>query len=148
MTAMSPESSGMPEKIRIFSVDEANATLELVVPIIEQLQGLQQSVVDVDQQLEVTQHKLTAGNGYPIQELKQQAAQLTNRRAHLVEAYKSALEQLAGLGCLLKDLQKGLIDFYAMHDGDLVFLCWHLGEDRIRFWHDVEDGFAGRQPLT
>lgn len=52
------------------------------------------------------------------------------------------------LGIQLKDYSRGLIDFPSMRDGHVVLLCWQLGEDeQIQWWHKVEDGFAGRQPI-
>ena len=57
------------------------------------------------------------------------------------------MQQLEDLGCLLKDLTTGLVDFYGTRRGELVFLCWKLGEDRIRFWHGLDEGYTGRQPL-
>jgi len=47
----------------------------------------------------------------------------------------------------VKDLTIGLIDFVALHDGREVYLCWQYGEESIQFWHEIEAGFAGRQPL-
>jgi len=91
--------------------------------------------------------KVSAGNGYPIQELKDQIRELTQHQLHLLEAFQSALQQLEALGCLLKDLSKGLVDFYTLRDGQLAFLCWKLGEERINYWHDIDSGYAGRQPL-
>lgn len=56
--------------------------------------------------------------------------------------------ELEALGVQLKDFERGLVDFPAMRDGRVVLLCWQLGEgDRIEWWHDLEAGFAGRQPL-
>jgi len=51
------------------------------------------------------------------------------------------------MGCELKDIDQGLIDFRAEREGREVYLCWKLGEPDIRWWHDLESGFAGRQPL-
>jgi hypothetical protein len=70
-------------------------------------------------------------------------------------AYVTALAELAecagrldSLGVQLKDYERGLLDFPAMRDGSVVLLCWRLGEgDQIEWWHDLEAGFAGRQPL-
>ena len=77
-----------------------------------------------------------------------------------VEQAQAAVEEVAseiGLlvadleaaGVQVKDLDRGLVDFPARHpeSGDLVLLCWHLGEDRVAFWHGLEEGFAGRKPL-
>ena len=59
----------------------------------------------------------------------------------------SLLHQVKDMGVHIKDIEKGLCDFPYMRDGRVVYLCWHLGEDRIGFWHDIEAGFAGREPL-
>ena len=59
----------------------------------------------------------------------------------------SLMHQIKDLGVLVKDLDKGLCDFPYMRDGRVVYLCWHLGEERIEYWHDIETGFAGREPL-
>jgi len=63
------------------------------------------------------------------------------------EFYKE-LEKLEKIGCLLKDLDKGLIDVYYKFEGRDVFLCWKLGEDKIKAWHEIDAGFAGRQPIV
>ena len=57
------------------------------------------------------------------------------------------INQIKELGVLLKDVDKGLCDFPYMRQGRVVYLCWQLGEDSIGYWHDVETGFAGREPL-
>jgi hypothetical protein len=57
------------------------------------------------------------------------------------------LHQVKDLGVVVKDVDKGLCDFPYMRNGRVVYLCWHLGEDSIAFWHDIESGFAGREPL-
>jgi hypothetical protein len=57
------------------------------------------------------------------------------------------IHQIRDLGVLLKDAEKGLCDFPYIRQGKVVYLCWQLGEDRIEYWHDIESGFAGREPL-
>ena len=128
-------SPSINESPKTFTVDEANALLLQVKPLLEQLQGLQRSIAQTSQQLDERVRKVSAGNGYPIQ------------TPPLLEQFQSTLKQLEELGCWLKDLNTGLIDFYGLRDGELIFLCWKLGEDHVRFWHSVEAGFAGRQPL-
>lgn len=135
------------QPIKTFTVDEANALLPAVRPLIEQLQGLQRSMVTVNRQLEELARKVSAGNGYPVQSLKQEIDLLSRHAPQLVESFESALKQLEALGCRLKDLETGLSDFYSVHEGEIVFLCWKVGEDRVRFWHTLEGGYAGRQPI-
>ena len=62
------------------------------------------------------------------------------------EFYKE-LEKLEKVGCLLKDLEQGLIDFYCKFEGRDIFLCWKLGESKIVAWHEIDGGFTGRQPV-
>jgi len=64
-----------------------------------------------------------------------------------VSRLAAILQQVAEMGVLVKDVEKGLCDFPYIKDGRVVYLCWHLAEDTIEFWHDVESGFAGREPL-
>ena len=66
-----------------------------------------------------------------------------------VEAYNLYLtaERIRELGVVLKDLDMGLLDFPHEREGRVVFLCWHPPEERVAFWHELEAGYAGRQPL-
>jgi hypothetical protein len=57
------------------------------------------------------------------------------------------IHQIKDMGVLLKDADRGLCDFPYMRQGKVVYLCWQLGEDEIKYWHDIETGFAGREPL-
>jgi hypothetical protein len=57
------------------------------------------------------------------------------------------LQQVKEMGVHIKDIDKGLCDFPYMRNGRVVYLCWHLGEDTITHWHEIESGFAGREPL-
>ena len=50
-------------------------------------------------------------------------------------------------GAIVKDLDEGLVDFPAVRDGEEILLCWRLGEEEVAYWHGLEEGFAGRQPL-
>ena len=55
--------------------------------------------------------------------------------------------EIQAMGVLVKDLDTGLVDFPATRDGEDILLCWQLGEDEVAYWHGLEDGYAGRQPL-
>ena len=113
----------------------------------EQLRTLQQALLATNEELDSCAQKLTAGNGYSIQQLEERTAVLTTQQFQLIEELQAALQRLESLGCTLKDVDRGLVDFYALRDGDIVCLCWRADEEQIRFWHGVEDGFAGRKPI-
>lgn len=131
----------------IFTVEEANRLLPRVRPLVEQLRALQASIVKTNAQLDESVNKLSQGNGYPLQELRDQIEKLTRHQLQLIEAFHSAIQQLETLGGVLKDLSMGLVDFYTVRDGEPALLCWKFGEDAIRFWHSLDSGYTGRQPL-
>ncbi len=69
------------------------------------------------------------------------------RYIRALERISDSVEAIQEMGVLVKDLDIGLCDFPHQMNGRVVYLCWKLGEPEIRFWHEVEDGYAGRQPL-
>jgi len=68
--------------------------------------------------------------------------------AKAMERLEKEIQSLEDLGCVLKDMMTGLIDFPAVRLGMRVWLCWRLGEDRVMFWHGLHEGFAGRKPVN
>ena len=72
-----------------------------------------------------------------------------NKKFHELNAeFYSVLSELIGKGCIVKDLRRGLVDFYSMHQGKEIFLSYILGEDRIRFWRDIDCDFEQRKPIS
>ncbi len=69
------------------------------------------------------------------------------RRDSLAQRLKAAIERVQEFGCVVKDLDMGLIDFPTLFRGVEVCLCWRLGEPRIEYWHGMEEGFRGRKPI-
>lgn len=76
-----------------------------------------------------------------------QLAEQKSRRETAARALQKAVERVHEFGCLVKDLDIGLIDFPTLFQGEEVYLCWKLGEPRIQFWHGVTEGFRGRKPI-
>jgi len=69
------------------------------------------------------------------------------RRDRAAAGLKAAIEKIQESGCIIKDLDIGLVDFTTLFRGQEVYLCWKLGEPGIRFWHGMNEGFAGRKPI-
>lgn len=78
---------------------------------------------------------------------RERIAQLRGRKDSAARGLKSTLERIQDIGCQLKDIEIGLIDFPTLYREREVYLCWKLGESGIGFWHHVEDGFRGRRPI-
>jgi hypothetical protein len=76
-----------------------------------------------------------------------QASRRQAEREKALQEARDTLLEIDEIGVQVKDLEKGLLDFPCMIDGQTVLLCWKLGEKEIGFWHTTEDGFAGRKPL-
>ena len=130
---------------RLFTVDEANARLPLVQAITSDLVELFKSITDRKQRLDhLTEGRdMSSGNPYD-DELAHIAEELEKDTAKAQEYVK----ELTDLGVELKSPLDGLVDFPSEMDGRIVYLCWKLGEDEVQYWHELEDGFGGRQSLT
>lgn len=140
---MTPEST--PE---ILTLAEANAALPNVDQLIEQLQGLQREMADGEALREELTKKLAGGNGHSRTALQDQLHAGTARQDQLVAEAEATFHALSACGAMLKDLESGLVDFYGERAGDVILLCWRLGEaQRIGYWHTLEGGFAGRRPV-
>ena len=132
---------------KLLTRSEANALLPTIKPLIAHLQALHRAILVVDQQLEATAPQRSVGNGHALHDEAQQRHTLTQRRQSLIDDVVSSIRQLERHGAVLKDIEQGLVDFYALHEAQVVCLCWKDGEDRVRFWHTLEAGYPGRQPV-
>jgi len=130
---------------RLFTIEQANAMLPLVRAITTDLANLAKDVVERRHRLALltSGRDLKPGDPYS-DELATMEADL-ERDASRLQEY---VDELRDLGVEPKGAVEGLVDFPCMLDGRLVFLCWRLGESDVLHWHDLESGFAGRQPLT
>jgi len=120
-----------------FTVEEANATLAVIEPLVERLLQLYQKIADEQTGIIPAMQK-AGGNG-------------GNRPASQVGLWMGELEalvqQIQALGVLIKDARIGLLDFPALRDGREIYLCWRYGEMSVAYWHDIDAGFNGRRPL-
>ncbi len=129
---------------RYFTPDEANAALREVRPLVERMVEQRRALVAAQERQEQVAARI-GGNGGGIEPAE--LASLDEDVQAAADAIADCVNRLEELGAQVKDLDAGLIDFPALRRGEEVLLCWHLGEDEIRYWHGLEDGFAGRRPL-
>ena len=130
--------------MRLYSVEEARAMLPQVIPIVEQVR-------DAFLHLRAFQAATAAEARGATGDGNLMADPWAGSGENLVEAHSQSLRrataQLDSWGIEVKDPEKGLIDFYHERDGDVVCLCYMLGEPDIGYWHTTQAGFAGRRPL-
>jgi len=129
---------------RHFTPEEANEALERVRPVAGSLVAHRRAfTVAAARRARLSQR--ISGNGGDFD--PQEPSELDEQLEREAEAVARAVEELQGLGVLVKDLDRGLVDFPALRDGEEVLLCWQVGEDEVAYWHGLEEGFAGRKPL-
>jgi hypothetical protein len=66
----------------------------------------------------------------------------------MADALKEQVQAIMATGCVIKDIETGLVDWPALHNGHEIWLCWRYGETEVAWWHDQTSGFAGRQPIA
>jgi hypothetical protein len=135
----------MDEGPRIFTVEEANAllpTLELALGDLARLRSELEHTIRAVGGAEAAVAVLQRGE--PPPDGKEADAV---RLKSIADEVGTAVERVNALGCVLKDIEAGLIDFYALRDDEPVFLCWQLGEPAVAHWHPLEEGFAAREPI-
>jgi len=127
---------------RLFTVREAEATLPLVRRVVRDLLQAYPRWKELVSRYELLSAPLRAEAGEPpeIRAVRDEAAQVAER-------INGFLVELEEVGCVFKGFEAGLVDFYALKDDRLIFLCWRMGEEHITHWHEVDAGFSGRQPI-
>ena len=129
---------------RYFTVEEANEALGEVRPLTEELVGHRRALVELQERQSVLTARI-AGNGGNVEPHELEDVQ--ERLDEEVAGIARCVARIHELGGLVKDLDDGLVDFPATHEGQEILLCWRLGEDEIAFWHGLDEGFSGRKPL-
>lgn len=120
---------------KYFTVAEANRALLYVSRIVDDLTSQYRQAVSIRQRLE-----------RPVGD--DDAEELRDRYEQTMSQLNSLIDELQAVGVELKDFEKGLLDFPALHEGREIYLCWHRGEDRIHCWHEIDAGFAGRKDVA
>ena len=134
-------------EIKMLTLEEANALLPQVRAILKSLRDLRDRVLRIQAQIEIEEMTGLGSDGR-LTPAAQNAVtiQMDEFQVH-TNQFENLLEELYQLGAHLKDLNRGLIDFYSLRDEEVVFLCWIEGESEIQHWHTIEGGFQSRQSL-
>lgn len=122
---------------RTFSLEEAKDTLALILPWVTEIMAIRSAILKRQPEVWPVVEK-AAGNGGSL---------AASQMAEDFDRLDDLVRRIQQTGVLLKDINQGLLDFPHQRDGRVVYLCWRYGEADILYWHDVDAGFAGRQPL-
>jgi hypothetical protein len=129
--------------MRHYTVDEADALIPTLSPVLEDLHDLHLRLQEAREVVEEFQHLASQNGNARTTHILDPDVDMSKLQSEM----RKRLEFLTGLDVVLKDIEIGLIDFPTrLHDHD-VYLCWHLGEERVGFWHEIEEGYRGRRPL-
>jgi hypothetical protein len=133
-------------KITLFSPEEATALAHKLRPELERLGKLKQELDRLETRVGVLQLTLSAGGSDESPEARELASMRADR-ARITARIAAGADAILRHGVLLKDVDQGLVDFYALSGDRLVFLCWKRDEPEVSHWHPLESGFSGRQKL-
>jgi hypothetical protein len=139
---MADEEQQQYEFAHFFTVSEANALLPQLSVWMTEMHQLHQQMADIIH----SKSELARGNGRVIADIQQLRLDMETISAS-ADRIRGLLDRINITGAIVKDLEQGLIDFPSQREGQVIFLCWMLGEDKVGFWHDLNTGAAGRKPL-
>jgi hypothetical protein len=130
---------------KLFTLTEAERTRRELEPVLIEAIEIRRKLAPMEDELSELSTRIQVSGGMLVP--YEETARLRYERDQLTESLRGALEKIQSTGCVVKDLDAGLLDFPAVIDNEEVYLCWRLGEERIRFWHRQDEGFAGRKPI-
>jgi len=127
---------------KLFTVEEANRSLTLLRPIVQDIMSKMQHAQAIQEQVKRTKNQL-------LSEKKETEVLSALRDAEqLLNEIEYHMKELESIGVMLRDFTYGLVDFPAMINGTQAYLCWKFDEASVAYWHEANVGFEGRQPLS
>ena len=122
---------------RYFSLDEANSALQLIRPLMDEVQRIRTTILAHRPQIWPAMARSVGNGGNPV----------LSRLVREFDRLDEAVRKILATGAQIKDVNTGLLDFPALRGGREVYLCWKVGEPKIEYWHEIDAGFAGRLPI-
>jgi hypothetical protein len=131
-------------RAKVFTLEEAN---RLVPQVRISIRLMQKAVEEAERLRDAFEVLDLLGAADEVSPEHGEYVEKRERLQFCRDTFREEHERLAQSGALLRDLQAGLVDFHALREGRLVFLCWRLGEEAIGYWHEIDSGLAGRRPI-
>jgi hypothetical protein len=130
---------------KLFTLTEAERTRRELEPVLIEAIEVSRKIGPLDEELGAIAARIQWLGGMLVP--YEETARVRFDRDRLAESLRAALDRISSTGCVVKDLEIGLLDFPALINNEEVYLCWRLGEERIRFWHRQDEGFTARKPI-
>src|ERR1035438_6032382 len=130
---------------RTFTLDEAQMLLPILPSVLRQTTRGKKLIEDVDAELQATAHRVFLNGGTLLNVVH--LARRKAERERAIRRIKDALAEIDATGVQVKDLDIGLLDFPCKVEGEILLLCWKLGEGTITHWHGTNEGFPSRKPI-
>jgi len=128
-----------------FTLQEAQSLIPQVDRLLRHAIALKSEYEEAERAIQAFTERVMLMGGITVN--RERAIEARDRRETAARQLRSAIEQVQEVGCVVKDLDTGLVDFPTLFHGVELFLCWKLGEPAIEFWHGVEEGFRGRKAI-
>ena len=132
-------------KMKTFTLDEAQTLLPVLRSLLKRAIDGKQAVESIDKEFQNLSHRILLSGGLFVDIVK--VARTRAERDKALQDTKDALAEIEAIGVQIKDMDIGLLDFPCVVDDQIVLLCWKLGEEKIGFWHGLEEGYKGRKPV-
>jgi len=130
---------------KTFTLDEAHKLLPILRSLLQRAMADKAVIEEIEKELQDLKHRVLLSGGLLVD-----IPAVAQRRAERDKAFqdiKDSLAEIDAIGVQVKDLDIGLLDFPCVVDDEIVLLCWKYGEEKIEFWHGLEEGFKGRKPI-
>lgn len=133
------------DETKYFTLDEAQALLPVLDSLLKRAIEARRSAQALEEELQALTRNIFL-NGGTYLNIERVGRRRASYESHLRQA-KDTLAEIDAIGVQVKDLDTGLLDFPCLIEGETVFLCWKMGESKIEYWHTLDAGFRGRQPI-
>lgn len=137
----------MSDKPILYTAEEVDKVIPKLNELLPLLRSMREEVVRAQNRSDIEEITSFGTAGESAEEARRKMDEYQMHIRLIEREFEKKLRLFQDLGCELKGLDPGLVDFYAERDGELIYLCWREGEPRVSFWHPLAAGFAGRQPL-
>ncbi len=132
-------------KPKTFTLEQAQALLPVLKSLLKSAMNGKKVIEQIEKELQDVRHRILLSGGLSVDVAKLSARRAEREKA--MQEIKDALAEVQAIGVQVKDLDIGLLDFPCAVEGEIVLLCWKLGEEKIEYWHGLEEGFKGRKPI-